>query len=175
MLSFLKRGFLVIFLVCASAASGFVFADEQPFNGGGSHLPWPFPWADQCPVDWREVAGIYRLSEEPGSSKHMDLKITTYKSRGRQIVRMTRYNQRGLMVADGAAYVDENERVASVELHPIRRRAAVMRAEIRLHYKSGIMYCDRVYLTPVLSMRSGGSGRYEVTYYQLINDAKKKN
>lgn len=148
-------------------------ADVWP-TGQGLPLPWPFPWAKECPVDWNAMAGRYMLSDT-SSPQFIDLKITVISHVGFKLVRIARYNSAGNLESDGFTFVNEKQRMLHISLEPTAVAAHPIWATIKLHYQSNVWSCTADHLIPILTLEAEGGGDRPATQYKLLKIDSSKN
>lgn len=120
----------------------------------GMPVPWPFPWAKECPINWENLNGRYELTDSLGGSE-VSLRISVVMHKGLRLVRVSRYARKGGIEYDGSTFVTENQKFIRLYLAPIRGEGPRIWATIKLHYQSEVMTCTADHLVPILSMRVG--------------------
>ena len=150
---------LVLFSVAARA--------ETTVLGQGLPLPWPFPWAKECPVDWSRMAGRYILSES-SDDEEIDLKISIISSAGYRIVHLSRYDRDGKLIADGFSFVTLNQRMLRMKLVPRDPYNNPMWALIKLHYSDWSLGCSEDHLVPILTLERENSAHNSTNHYRLV-------
>jgi hypothetical protein len=124
-------------------------ADVRP-KVEGLPLPWPFPWAKECPLDWQSMAGRYVLSDS-SKEEQIDLKITVVSVHGFRLVRLSRYNGQGQLTADGFSFVSLNQRMLRMKLVAQDSSDDSIWALIKLHYTDWNLGCREDHLVPILT------------------------
>lgn len=119
----------------------------------GLPLPWPFPWAKECPVDWDGMAGKYVLTDGSMTNGHITVRISIVTKHGDRLMRVTRVGSHGEVVYDGSTTLLPDQRVVHVYLVPQDKTSDVVYATIKLFYASEEMDCTENQLVPILSIR----------------------
>ena len=119
----------------------------------GMPLPWPFPWAKECPIDWTVLDGTYLLSESADAT-YLDFVITPVGKNGFRLVRIGRYANDGLLLQEGFVLVSKNQKTIQVTMYPQRPKLSKLQALIRFHYLDDRMTCDNAQLVPILTLQS---------------------
>src|SRR4051812_11566317 len=104
--------FLNSLLICAALVSGLAHADHTD----GWPLPWPFPVAIDCPMDWKNLNGVYLLSDSKDEER-LTVKISVVTKKGIRLVRVSRYTRTGHLMFDGTAFVTERQKIIGLFLH----------------------------------------------------------
>ena len=138
----------------------------------GMPLPWPFPWAKECPVDWEMMSGTYMLTES-AASESIDLKITVIRQNGFKLVHVSRYDVKGEILSDGFALMSEKQKSIRLGLYPMRAGTPSMWAMIKLHYSDAIEKCENG-LVPILTLESTEDTTHAQVQYRLIKVDKSK-
>src|SRR5947209_6654109 len=77
-------------------------------NGGrgedGWPLPFPFPWAKECPMDWDHLSGNYSVKDSTDTDS-LFVKVTVLTKKGIRLVRVSRYSHAGKLIYDGTTTV----------------------------------------------------------------------
>ena len=139
---------------------------------GGSHaeglpLPWPFPWAKECPVDWQSMQGRYLLSDS-SNEEQLELKISIITSEGFRLVRMARYSRTGELIASGFNIVSLNQRMLRMRLVPLDIEEAPIWALVKLHYSDSNLGCTSDHLVPILTLERANSTSNVTSHYRLV-------
>lgn len=173
MLSTLTKLFTVLALTCAGVAN----ADTIKPLGEGLPLPWPFPWAKECPVDWQRMAGRYVLSDSI-NDEQIDLKITVVTSPGFRLVQLSRYDRSGRIIAHGFSFVSLNQRMLRMKL-VLHNSTDVSTdsgsASIKLHYSDWNLGCAEDHLVPILTFERSNSSTKSTNHYRLVRIPSKEN
>lgn len=135
-------------------------------------LPWPFPWAEECPVDWMSLQGLYLLSESE-TGEYIDLRISVLEIMDIQIVRMSRFTRMGEMVSDGYTRVEEGQKSLALDLIPVKHGEANIHAILQLHFVSNVRSCTEDALVPILTFKTGSSTTSTETQYRLVRMLKR--
>jgi len=123
------------------------FADSK----NGMPLPWPFPWAKECAIDWEALAGQYMLQDSV-EAQFLDLTVTILLRDEYRLVRVARYDKLGVEVASGFSVVTNDQRSLSMRLDPLVDGEPTMVATIRLYYRSKTYSCHQDELVPILGL-----------------------
>ncbi len=126
-------------------------------SGAGTPLPWPFPWARECPVEWSHLAGRYVLTEST-DKQFVELTVTVLPHFDHKLVRVAQYDEAGELLADGFALVIGQQRSLRAELVPVSPDLPLVTATIKLHFLSKDHQCSADHLVPIMSMRSHTPG-----------------
>jgi hypothetical protein len=132
----------------------------------GLPLPWPFPWAHECPVNWEDLQGRYML--EDSSDEEIELTISVIIKRGIKKAHVMRYDQYGDLVAIGTMPLGEDSRLLAVDLVPVNKQAPVMRAIIALYHESWVFSCEMQNLVPILTIQETGVQKPTTTQYKMV-------
>lgn len=139
--------------------------------GEGLPLPWPFPWAKECPVEWQSLEGKYALAD---SSKDELLMISFHKltksKDGLKLAHVARLRADGSLVAEGFGAFTENQRSLRLSLYSLEVKEAVQAVVIKLFYQSESFACTKQNLVPILTVEKRGSSTTGTTSYRLIKD-----
>jgi hypothetical protein len=148
-------------LMCILSAQNAVHAD-------GLALPWPFPWAKECAVDWQSMQGRYRLSDSIASER-IDIQITPIGEHPLKYVRVTHYAQGGTLIASGSAYVLNQQRSLTLSLFPVEGHyGPSLRAQIKLFYAGNQKLCTKGNLVPILSLCRSETDPEQSSHYELV-------
>lgn len=163
----MKTILTALLLLTASAQ-----AEVRPL-GQGLPLPWPFPWAKECPVDWQKMAGRYVLSDSI-NEEEIDLKITVVTTHGFRMVRLSRFDRFGHLIADGFSFVSLNQRMLRMKLVPSDPYDNPTWALIRLHYSDWNLGCAEDHLVPILTLERTNSST-KANHYRLVRIVRGDN
>jgi hypothetical protein len=136
-------------------ALSFSVAQAQPPGNSqdGWPLPWPFPWAKECPMDWGSMNGVYKLA---ASAKYGRLVLHVTQAGGKNglmLVHVSRVSSRGKLLYDGSTYVTPDQNVLSLYMQPqFAPDEPSIWAVIKMHYQSAVMSCDAADLVPILTV-----------------------
>lgn len=133
----------------------------------GLPLPWPFPWAKDCPVDWKSMQGRYLLSGS-AANEQIEFKITVITIRGFRLVRMTRFSRDGKLLAQGFTFVTLDQRSLRMHLVPQVEGEEFMTALIKLHYSDAAIGCAKDHLVPILTLERSNSSSHTINHYRLV-------
>ncbi|MGE4130119.1 MAG: hypothetical protein AB7F86_00690 [Bdellovibrionales bacterium] len=155
-----KTLLLSILLTASSAFAGIHQTSD------GMPAPWPFPWAKECPINWKSLEGSYILAE---SHNFIEIEIQVKKTfHGLRLVRMSRYDDAGRLLSYGSTYVGSHNSALRVELHPMITSENRIRATLKFHFSSDLgPFCYEWNLVPILTMESFGS-TVEKNDYRLL-------
>lgn len=163
--------FLKVILIAAALFGGPARASEASEGyvifGEGLPLPWPFPWAKECPVDWSSMQGRYVLSDS-ADEEEIDLDISVVERMGSKLVRVARYNRFGRRLAEGFAIVGENQRAIRLLLKPVGWADQAIWATIQLHYQRAEQRCSEDNLVPILTLEGANGGKPSQKQYVLL-------
>lgn len=165
--------FLVALTLTAAATGARGFDPGQNENGSfrpygeGLPLPWPFPWAKECPVQWSSLSGRYAMLDST-TQDEVDLKISIVTDRGLRFLRISRYNSSGNMISDGFTFLTRNQRSVRVYLRPLKDHQPVLWANIKLYHSSEIFSCEAATLVPILSLVERQDHMTTETLYRLV-------
>jgi len=143
--------------------SGQVF---RPY-GEGLPLPWPFPWAKECPVQWASISGRYAMLDSM-YQEEVDLKISIVTEGGLKFMRISRFNSSGAMISDGFTFLTPNQRSVRVYLRPMTRKHGPLWANIKLYHGSSRFSCEMASLVPILSLVEKQQDHTTETLYRLV-------
>lgn len=163
------KKFIIVGLLLVTAglhASGDQVGELRPL-GEGLPLPWPFPWAKECPVDWNAMNGRYALADSK-SVQYIDLKISVITGEGFKLVRVARYDQSGKLQAEGFTYVSEAQKTLALALEPSDKSQGEQWAVIELYYESPEEVCTPDHLVPILTLADTRSADHNVMSYKMI-------
>lgn len=157
----------LVFGALTASAQGSFGSDNifRPY-GEGLPLPWPFPWAKECPVKWQSISGRYAMMDS--SQQDVDLKISILTEDGLKVMRITRYNAMGGMVSDGFSFITENQRSIRVYLRPLNKEQAPLWANIKLYHSDYSQSCEMSRLVPILSIVEKRINKTVETQYRLV-------
>lgn len=162
-----------IMLLCAMLTCGLASAAAE-FRGGPVHaygqglpLPWPFPWAKECPVHWESLQGRYSMAH---SEHHeaIQLNISFLNKFGLRLVRVARLDQKGNLLSEGIAIIHDGQRSIKMPLNPIDSLSAPITAELKFYYSSRVLSCDEDYLVPILTLKDPANPSNDHIDYRLI-------
>jgi hypothetical protein len=163
----------LLFVLCALLAFNTAGASAR-FNGGGVHingqglpLPWPFPWAKDCPVHWESLEGTYELASSQ-NFEAIKLNVTFINKFMTRLVRVTRLDRSGNILADGLAIVHEGQRSIRVKLQPLESETPMTTASIKFYYSNRELSCAQSDLVPILTLVTPGSNSSQKVDYRLI-------
>ena len=158
---------ITILLGMTVSLSAFGVAPAVRPTSEGLPLPWPFPWAKECPVDWQAMQGRYLLSDS-AKEEQIDLKISVITNYGFRLVRMSRFSKTGELLADGFNFVSLNQRMLRMNLVPQNDDEQPMTALIKLYYSDWSLGCAKDRLVPILSLERTNSTSGKTNHYRLV-------
>lgn len=133
----------------------------------GSPVPWPFPWAKDCPVQWSSVVGRYTLVDNY-AGEEVSIRISFVHHRLLHVLRIARYDRHGQILSDGYSFVTENQNVFRVYLRPHEPGEHPYWATIRLYFNDARLICGGDSLVPFLSLIDMGPGVTQESLYRLV-------
>ena len=144
--------------------------------GEGLPLPWPFPWAKECKVNWMDMQGRYLLSES-SLEQEIELKIFVITEDGLKRVHVAHYGQDGQLVSHGFDFVSENQKTLRLYLIPANAdgNAEPTLAVIKLYYQSSVFSCRQDALVPILTIEGLDPKEPRTTQYRLVRRPGNKN
>lgn len=135
--------------------------------GQGLPLPWPFPWAKECPVNWKSMEGRYLLSDS-NYGDQIDLKITIVEKVGYKLVRVSRYSAGGMLLSDGFTWVSEDEKMVRLWLYPKDTDESPTWAIIKLYYGTAALRCSADQLIPILTLEQPNIPDQDQKQFRLV-------
>ncbi len=165
----------ILVLMMTFLTTGVIKADINVHTSSeGLPLPWPFPWAKECPMDWRELGGHYMLADTDLNSR-LDITISASPDRGLRLVRVARYTSYGQVLYQGFAAVSENLKTIRVELMPAEKDQLPIQAIIKLFYQSSQIGCAADHLVPILTLVVSKDCTTQKIQYKMVKmeDPKK--
>ncbi|MBX3020723.1 MAG: hypothetical protein KF799_03530 [Bdellovibrionales bacterium] len=156
-------GLLLLATLCGAAQA----QTYRPL-GDGMPLPWPFPWAKDCPVDWESMQGRYALM--PSDTKEqINLKITVVKQLNFTVVRVSRFGPDGIIIADGYTWIPLKQKTVRLWLFPLRRGDPPTWAVLKLyHQNSYARECAQEALVPILTLEQVDNTIHRQAQYRLV-------
>lgn len=143
-------------------------AKEFKTYGEGLPLPWPFPWAKECPVNWESMQGRYLLSDSL-EGEQIDLKITIVNKNGFRLIRVSRFSSKGVMIADGVTFVSRDQRAIHVWLNAAQAASQPRTsAMLQFYYASDNYQCAADQLVPILTLDRYDKFNHVQTQYRLL-------
>lgn len=168
---------LTALMIMATLAMVSVVAEADPWEdapggvfkpfGEGLPLPWPFPWAKECPMNWEKLAGRYSL-EDSAMREEIDLKISIVRRSGYRWVRVARFDQNGQKISDGQVMVERNQKSIRVRLRPLDERERYTWASLKMYYSDDKHLCAEKMLVPILTLEAEEDNQMVQTQYRLI-------
>ena len=144
-----------------------VHADDfRPF-GEGLPLPWPFPWAKDCPVEWSNLIGRYTMVDN-SLGEEVAIRISLISHHRLHVLRISRYSPVGELLSDGFSFITENQRIMRVYLRPYAPGQEPLWATIRLFFDDNDLVCAKDRLVPILSLWHRREGVMSETQYRLV-------
>lgn len=155
--------------VAAASLPGYDLGKEPQYKlyGEGLPLPWPFPWAEDCPVQWSALSGRYTMLDSE-SKDEVQLTISIVTDHGFRFLRISRFASDGTFLSDGVTFLARNQRSARVYLNPLDDRQPPLWANIKLYYASEIFSCEMNSLVPILSLIEKQNEKNVETRYRLV-------
>lgn len=145
--------------------------EEESFSyqvfGEGLPLPWPFPWAKECAVNWDTLTGRYAM-ESDLEGDQIDLKISIINRLGDRWARVFRFNKEGRLIAEGASPIKKELRAIRVKMRSVVKDNKVSWISLRLHYADAAYQCYESRLVPILTMETMRGNSLVETQYRLI-------
>lgn len=160
-------------------ASIFLCMSSLSVRAEGLPLPWPFPWAKECPVDWSELQGRYDLSDNV-SRDRIDVKVRVATKKGLKLVHISRFSQTGVLLAEGTTVIGQDPNSAQISdqksdqksikiyMVPIQPERTAQWAKIDLRYDSWDLQCTMDHLVPILTLESAASHTRQAVQYKLV-------
>jgi hypothetical protein len=142
-----------------------VHADRS--SAEGLPLPWPFPWAKECPVDWTQMEGRYLLSEN-SQFDQIGLKIMEVNQDGSKLIRVSRFSANGDLLFDGFTLIKASQKTIHVHMTASHSTEPAVYAIIKLHYQSQQLQCAADQLVPILTLVKANTGGREKIQYKLV-------
>jgi hypothetical protein len=145
-----------------------------PLAGASGHtqdgwpLPWPFPWAKECPMNWDQLDGTYLLSDS-NDAERLVLRINVLTKRGMRLIHVTRYSDQGRILFDGTSTVTEKQKVIGLWLNSMSGTRLRVWAIIKMHYQTPIASCAVANLIPILTVQAiGNDGPPDGVDYKMV-------
>ena len=135
-------------------------------SADGMPLPWPFPWAEECPVNWQGMVGRYTLSHSENAQ--IDLSISVVKHAGTKVVRVAWISKEGELLAEGFDFLELGQRNLRMYLFPMDKKEPAVIAEIKMYYQSHSRSCAKRNLVPIMSVERPGAANAPETSYELM-------
>jgi hypothetical protein len=156
-------------LIYLSLVFSSIFARAESLEAftGGSPVPWPFPWAKDCPIQWSNLIGRYTLVDN-SNGEEVSIRISFQHHRMLHVLRITRYDRSGHLLSDGYSFITENQKVFRVYLRPFSPDERPYFATIRLYYSDPRLVCGTDSLVPILSLVELQSGVSREVQYRMI-------
>ncbi|HMN67351.1 MAG TPA: hypothetical protein PKC28_02320 [Bdellovibrionales bacterium] len=149
----------------ARPALGDGFTDGMP-------IPWPFPWAKDCEVDWNDLNGNFILADY--SSEQVQISIHVVVEQGLQFARVIHYDRDGYALAFGMGLVSKDQHGIEMNMYPVSASSrAATSAVVRLYHRSEILTCSQDSLIPILTLTRKEAGRTVEAHYRLNKSESK--
>jgi hypothetical protein len=132
----------------AAVASG--LGGKTPY-AEGLPLPWPFPWARDCSVDWASMEGEYTLVETD-SGDQISLRISAINKLNVRVARVARISQSGTIMSEGFTFLTNGQKTIRLWLFSVGEDDPPMWASIVMYYPSNRLQCQVEELVPILTM-----------------------
>lgn len=142
-------------IVVTGLALASSFAQATHFSYGplsGAPLPWPFPWAEECPVDWMKYKGRFYMAEE-FQGQQSTLEISIHGSGELRYIRMTLRGEYSQLLARGVAKLHYGQRSLEMELVPVNPEIPSMYASLKLYFSGDNHACNSKNLIPILTVQ----------------------
>jgi hypothetical protein len=150
-------------IICATLflTASLSFAKVHP-QGEGLPLPWPFPWAKECPVKWQSLEGTYTLY-----NKMVDDQITLrVEMTSRYRVTVSRLAADGTVLNKGSVAFDSTDRELTVTLRPKFSGVDKIKANLRFYHKQGhASACTKDAIEPIVTL---GDDEAEQIPFQMV-------
>jgi hypothetical protein len=150
-------GILFLSLMTALANAG-----VKP-RGQGLPLPWPFPWAKECPVNWAEREGRYVLAAD-SFDERVNIGMTIFSDR----ITIARYSSTGRLLSVGLTFISSDEKVIEFNLRPRQEGQETLHAVLELHYSDWNLVCSPDKLVPILTLTKVNNPNKPIAYYRLV-------
>lgn len=168
---FILIGLMALSSVGAMADHSFqgIFDGKGQFHpyGEGLPLPWPFPWAEDCLVQWSKITGRYLL-EDNAEKQEVELKISMVTQRGQRSIRISRFDRHGVMISDGRVPLTADQRSVDVELRPLTSEGYPVLASLKMYYDSADYSCEMSRLVPILALTELRPEKQKEVQYRLV-------
>ena len=162
-----RNGFgILFFLLVTFMTSPLGAAPKEKPYGDGMPLPWPFPWAQHCPVDWEEQQGRYSLMDSRGGEE-IEFIVTEPDLSGTLMVHMSRYSRDGVLMDDGFTYMGRGQKMIRLWLKPADQHHLETLAILRLYHRSTDLLCQPDHLVPILTLQWGDGDTHTQSQYRL--------
>lgn len=137
-------------------------------NADGLPLPWPYPWAKECPINWKSVSGRYTLVES-SNYEELEIQIAEVIPGGPLLAMVTRLADHGKTVAEGFSLIMVDQRILQLDLvYTDGRNETKAKAWVKLyHGHESIETCNQRQLVPILTLQSE-IGNKRSRQYRLI-------
>jgi hypothetical protein len=140
--------------------------------GEGLPLPWPFPWAKECPIEWQSLEGKYAMADS-SKEEQVQISLHTVTRAGFRLVRVARLAKDGTLIAEGFNFVSLNQRTVRLYLFPLDRNEPTQTAVIKYYFASSSLSCGKENLVPILAVEKRGSTSTGITNYRLVKEDQK--
>src|SRR6185312_10499834 len=110
------KTFFKLLLAGAALSASLAHAAHDGRGEDGWPLPFPFPWAKECPMDWDHLSGNYTVKDSTETDSLL-VKVTVLTKKGIRLVRVSRYSYTGRLMFDGTTTVTEKQKVVSLWLN----------------------------------------------------------
>lgn len=151
-------------LVLIFALSFASLGNTEQSTLGQLPVPWPFPWAKECPVNWESLGGFYTLTNDSFNHGSVSLRISVLTKNGLRLLRVSRYTTRGTWKYEGTTFVTENQKLVHLNLSPVSGKGEPIWATLKLHYLSEIMECAADRLVPIMTVQASDKIEESVDY-----------
>ena len=145
-----------------------------PAMSEGLPLPWPFPWARQCSVDWAVMQGSYFLSES-SDYERIELQVTDLADPNYRMVNVARVANDGTVLFSGVTTITARQKTVHLFLSSVSNPGQLIWASIKLHYTSGVKACSPDMLVPILTIENSDDKDHSPLQYRMIKTPCPKN
>ena len=117
-----------------------------------SQPPWPFPWAKECKVVWKDMEGQYALALETEPLHAENVKIAISTQNGFRLLEVSRSTLEGVVTYDGTTMLPDDAKTVALYLNPVGNNGDPIWATIELHHESDkARECTMDHLVPVIT------------------------
>lgn len=141
-------------------------------HSDGLPVPWPFPWAKECPISWQSFEGLYTLAESGTKDQLLISVHPTSSRRGLKLVRAVRLSENGYTLAQGFSIIGQTQKAIKITLVPVDEWGESTVATIKLYYQSDTRNCSDKNLIPILSLYESGRDGEHLTHYRMLKKNK---
>lgn len=163
----LKISLLALTIIMSMGARANGDSGEFTLYGDGLPLPWPFPWAKECPVEWESLQGRYELSDS-SQQEQLDLDVKVEQGAAYKVMRIARFTRWGQKISSGFSFVNPDTRAITMEMIPNNLTDPVTVASLQLHFLTKDHRCMDENLVPILTLQPRGAPASSQTQYRLM-------